>query len=326
MSDELDRASGTGPSLRILSLGAGVQSTVLLMLSAEGRLPKLDAAVFSDTGWEPAAVYAHLDRLEREVAGPAGIPIARVSTGNIRNDALNPQARFAQMPLYVRGHDGGQGMLRRACTAEYKVKPIKAEVRRRLGYPHPTPVPKGVFVEQWIGISTDEASRAARHSDDVAYMRSWFPLITTVTGGSRGRIGWTRTDCERYLTANGFPETPKSACVGCPYTGNARWRQMRDQRPEEWADAVEFDAAIRHGNARAIANGDLLDGEAFLHRSRVPLDQAPIGRVTRGEWASRQTNVFDQVADAEMEMSEADERGCSPWACRGDDDDEGDDW
>lgn len=306
------------PTLRILSLGAGVQSTTLLMLSADGTLPKLDAAVFSDTGWEPAAVYQHLNRLEEEVAKPAGIPIHRVATGNIRKDALNPQARYAQMPLYVRGHGGGHGMLRRACTAEYKVKPIKEQVRRLLGYPHPRPVPKGVFVEQWIGISSDESSRAARMTDDVQYMRNQFPLLFLPGGTSaRSSISWTRKDCIRYLTARGFAETPKSACIGCPYTGNARWRQIRDERPEEWADAVDFDQQIRHGNARAIAEGTPLEGEAFLHRSRVPLAQAPIDRVTRSEWNERQTDVFDQVADAE-----ADERGCSPWACRSEDDEE----
>ncbi|MFE9491443.1 hypothetical protein ACFYNF_34235 [Streptomyces sp. NPDC006641] len=293
-----------------------MQSTTLLMLSADGTLPKIDAAIFADTGWEPAAVYDHLDRLEREVAQPAGIPIHRVSTGNIRDDALNPEARFAQMPLYIRGHGGGQGMLRRACTSEYKVKPIKVQVRQMLGYPHPSPVPKGTFVEQWIGISSDESSRAARMSDDVQYMRSQFPLLLMQGGTGRwSSVGWTRADCQRYLTANGFPETPKSACIGCPYTGNARWRQIQDQRPAEWADAVKFDSEIRHGNARAIANGTPLNGEAFLHRSRMPLDQAPIDRVTAHEWDARQTDAFEQIADAE-----ADERGCSPWACRGEDD------
>uniref|UniRef100_UPI002F90AFC8 hypothetical protein n=1 Tax=Streptomyces sp. NBC_01553 TaxID=2975877 RepID=UPI002F90AFC8 len=306
----------TEPALRILSLGAGVQSTTLLLLAADKRLPRLDAAIFADTGWEPAAVYDHLNRLEREVAQPAGIPIYRVSTGSIRNDALNPEARFAQMPLYIRGHGGGRGMLRRACTSEYKVKPIKVRVRQMLGYPHPSPVPKGTFVEQWIGISSDESSRAARMSDDVQYMRSRFPLLLMQGGTGRwSSVGWTRADCQRYLTANGFPETPKSACIGCPYTGNARWRQIRDQRPAEWADAVRFDSEIRHGNARAIANGTPLNGEAFLHRSRMPLEQAPIDRVTAHEWGARQTDAFEQIADAE-----ADERGCSPWACRGEDD------
>jgi 3'-phosphoadenosine 5'-phosphosulfate sulfotransferase (PAPS reductase)/FAD synthetase len=97
----------TTPTLRILSLGAGVQSTTVLMLAAEGRLPKLDAAIFADTGWEPAAVYTHFDRLVREVAQPAGIPVYRVSEGNIRADALDPEHRFASMPLFVKNPGGG---------------------------------------------------------------------------------------------------------------------------------------------------------------------------------------------------------------------------
>ncbi|MEU3256161.1 hypothetical protein ABZ659_35595, partial [Streptomyces sp. NPDC006997] len=76
------------PRFRALSLGAGVQSSTLLALTAEGILPKVDYAIFADTGWEPAAVYAHLDRLEEEIAAPAGIPVLRVSAGNIRDDAL----------------------------------------------------------------------------------------------------------------------------------------------------------------------------------------------------------------------------------------------
>ena len=46
----------TNPELRILSLGAGVQSTVLALMACDGTLPGLDAAIFADTGWEPPAV------------------------------------------------------------------------------------------------------------------------------------------------------------------------------------------------------------------------------------------------------------------------------
>lgn len=45
--------------LRILSLGAGVQSTALLVMAAEGLID-VDAAVFADTQWEPRKVYDHL--------------------------------------------------------------------------------------------------------------------------------------------------------------------------------------------------------------------------------------------------------------------------
>lgn len=90
----------------------------MLALSANGVLPRADYAIFADTGWEPRAVYRHLDRLEREIAEPAGIPILRVSTGNIRKDALDPAHRFASMPLYILNQDGKQGMIRRQCTGE----------------------------------------------------------------------------------------------------------------------------------------------------------------------------------------------------------------
>lgn len=293
------------PRHRILSLGAGIQSSTLLALSAEGVLPRVDFAIFADTGWEPAAVYRHLDRLEKEIAEPAGIPVLRVSSGNIRRDALDPEHRFASMPLYILNKVGKPGMTRRQCTGEYKIKPIKRQVRDILGYPCPTRIPKGVFVEQWVGISTDEFHRAK--DADVQYMRNRHPLIVD--------MNWSRTDCISYLTALGLADTPKSSCLGCPFHGNAQWRNIRDNSPAEWADVVEFDAAIRNGNARANASGNRLLGEAYLHRSRVPLSEAPIDHVTAAEWAELQQASGTALPDAEqLEVGVAD--GCSPWACR----------
>ncbi len=108
----------------------------MLLLAARREIPGFNAAIFADTGWEPLAVYRHLHRLER-IAAPAGIPVVRVSAGHIRRDALDPIHRFASMPLFTLGPNGERGMMRRQCTSEYKIKPIKEEVRRRLGYPHP---------------------------------------------------------------------------------------------------------------------------------------------------------------------------------------------
>jgi hypothetical protein len=168
-----------------------------------------------------------------------------------------------------------------------------------------------VYVEQWIGISRDEIGRA--NDADVKYMRNAFPLLD-MDGAADGREGWTRDDCQRYLNLRGYGDTPKSACIGCPFHGNAQWRRMRDEEPEEWADAVAFDHAIRSGDARGNANGKPLLGEAYLHRSRLPLDQAPIDRVTAHEWRQQQTDIFGQIADIELEDGDPD--GCSPWSCR----------
>ncbi|MFJ5546678.1 hypothetical protein [Streptomyces sp. NPDC093225] len=283
----------------------------MLCLSAEGALPKVDYAIFADTGWEPKAVYEHLDRLEREIARPAGIPILRVSSGKIRKDALDPNHRFASMPLYILNQDGRPGMTRRQCTGEYKIKPIKRQVRELLGYPYPSRIPKDIFVEQWVGISTDEFHRAK--DSDVKYMRNRHPLID---------MGWSRSDCVRYLTSIGMRETPKSSYLGCPFHGNSQWRSIRDNSPAEWQDVVEFDSAIRRGNARANASGNPLLGQAFLHRSRVPLGEAPIDHVTAAEWAAVQEAAGGPVPDGD-ELEEGVSNGCSPWACRGSEPDAG---
>lgn len=287
--------------LTLLSLGAGVQSTTLALMSADGTLPKVDGAIFADTGWEPKRVYEHLERLG-EVLHAAGIALYRTSKGNLRADAIDPLHRYASIPYFVRNPDGSEGMARRQCTSEYKLSPIQRRVRVLLGAEPPDyrRVPKGRVAEQWIGFSTDEIHRVS-DKDGVSYIVKRYPLLD---------LGMSRADCERWLRARGWTSVAKSACIGCPYHGNRQWRDMRDNHPDEWADAVAFDEAIRKGAARGMP----LNGEAFLHRSRVPLSIAPIDRVTRAEWADRQTDIFDQIADAELENGDPD--GCSPYGCR----------
>lgn len=186
-------------------------------------------------------------------------------------------------------------------AGEYKVKPIKQKVRELLDYPYSVRIPKGVFVEQWVGISTDEFHRAK--DADVKHMRNRHPLLD---------LSWSRSDCVRYLTSLGLSDTPKSSCSGCPFHGNAQWRHIRDTSLSEWADVVEFDAAIRQGNARANAAVSRLLGEAFLHRSRVPLSQAPIDHVTAAERAALRVEA-DETDELENGVADS----CSPWACCG---------
>lgn len=281
-----ERYPGT-PAARYLSLGAGVQSFTVLLLACEGTIPPFDAAVFADTGWEPRPVYEQV-RKAREIGARAGIPVLTVSSGNIRHDALNPSSRFVTMPLFVKNPDGSRGMARRQCTGEYKLKPLKAAVRALLGYPHPTRVPRGVYADQAIGISTDEIHRAK--DSDVNYTRNIFPLLD---------LGMSRTDCRKALHERGYGNIVKSSCIGCPYSGNERLRWIRDTDPDAWADLVEFDKAIRHGSPRAIADGKPLRGEFFIHRSLQPLDRVDLD-ATRG------------LDSAE----EDDPDGCSPFSCR----------
>src|SRR5690606_41859438 len=108
--------------LTVLSLGAGVQSSTVLLMSCRGLLPQLDAAIFADTQWEPREVYEHLDWLEAQ-AHEAGIPVFRVTGGDLRQHTLEgfvrgskkDGQRYATLPLHVLQPNGSHGMIRRQC-------------------------------------------------------------------------------------------------------------------------------------------------------------------------------------------------------------------
>lgn len=86
---------------QILSLGAGVQSTALFILGCEGELlPKLDAAIFADTRWEPAHVMEHLANLQR-FGEEHGVPVHLASRGSLPDDVLDPRV-FATIPAWTK--------------------------------------------------------------------------------------------------------------------------------------------------------------------------------------------------------------------------------
>lgn len=247
--------------LRVLSLGAGVQSTALALMAAQGEIgPMPDCAIFADTGWEPQAVYDHLAWLRSPNVLP--FPIHIVSAGDLRADLVRAGEgeRWASIPAFTRTVRGGRveiGMIRRQCTTNYKIVPIRRKVRSLAGLTRRRS-PSLPIVEQWIGISFDEVVRM-KPSREPWQINRW-PLIER---------RMTRQDCLRWLARQGYPTPPKSSCIGCPYHSDAMWRQLRDEDPSAWADAVAIDHAIRTG-LRGIR------GEVFLHRSAVPLEEADL--------------------------------------------------
>jgi hypothetical protein len=231
---------------RFVSLGAGVQSSALLLMLDAGELPGPlpEAALFADTGWEPAAVYDQLDYLERTVRR---IPIHRVSAGSIRDQLLDHAAgrgRFASPPLHIRAPNGDQGKLRRQCTREFKIEPIRRWLRER-GYGPKRPV------LQLLGITLDEVERMS--PSRVKWTAVAWPLIDA---------RMTRASCLAWMENHGHPEPPKSACIGCPFRSRFGWGTLT---PSERDDAIEVDAAIRHLPK--------MHGTVYLHRECRPLSE-----------------------------------------------------
>lgn len=308
------------PAFLYQSMGAGVQSTTIALLAANGVIPKPRYAVFSDTGWEPNRVYEHLERLNVEVLQPAGIELVKVSAGNLYTEGMD--LNYPRMlPLYSRDPDTGapRGLMSRACTSGFKLGPIWRWLREQLGgavsvveckyclgtgertapwlakdprYPNtlgPCSVcrgtkqvtrvgqpPRTVWAQSMVGFSADELFRVGRSR--VPYCEDSYPLI-------EGELAMTRDDCIAYLGEQGWGDTAKSSCIGCPFHNNAEWREVRDD-PEQWAQAVAFDRAIRQQPAANMS--------MYLHKSRVPLEQA---------------DLSEPDDDAEAPS-------CSPYGCR----------
>ena len=111
-------------ALVVISLGAGVQSSTMALMAANGELPKPDCAIFADTGYEPKAVYRYLEFLKKVLP----YPIYNVSKGNIRDDMLAARGTtdFVVAPFFTQETiTGKKGMIMRQCTNDYKIQVIK---------------------------------------------------------------------------------------------------------------------------------------------------------------------------------------------------------
>lgn len=247
----------------ILSLGAGVQSSTLLIMADRGEIkingevviPKY--AIMSDTGNESQKVYEWLKYLQSQVKN---IEIILTHNGHIVDDILRGienNERFASVPFFTKAKDGSKGILWRQCTVEYKINGVRKEIRRLLGYGPRERVKENIRL--WMGISTDEIQRVK--PSGVKYIENIFPLIDIVD--------FNRNDCLNYFAKNNMPLPPRSSCIICPYHSNSHWKDMRENDPVSWNMAVEFDKQIR--------KMPKLDAEVFIHRQCVPLDQVDFG-------------------------------------------------
>jgi hypothetical protein len=241
-------------TLTVISLGAGVQSSVMAIMAAKGDFPKVDCAIFADTGYEPKAVYRYLEFLKKILP----YPIYIVSKGNIRDDMLAAKdtTNFVVAPFFTQNKiTGKKGMVMRQCTNDYKIQPIRTKIRELCNVKKGKHFPKDKYVEQWIGISTDEAGRMKPARDK--YILNRHPLI---------EAKMSRQDCIDYLKKEKIPLPEKSACIVCPYHNDSYWHFMKTKRPEEFAEAVDFDKQVR-----TITRKE--DEQIYVHRSCKPLDE-----------------------------------------------------
>ena len=271
LAGDMDGTKFVGePTIRILSLGAGVQSSTMALMADEGSFGvKPDAAVFADTGWEPDSVLKHLEWLKKQLSYPVHI----CKKGNLNEDilkALRPGGnQFASAPFYTLNEDGKKGMGRRQCTREYKITPIAKKIREIMGYKPRQKMKKDQWVEVWIGISTDEILRIK--PSRFWWQKNRWPLMEK---------NMSRKDCLEWYNKKDYKKPVKSACIGCPFHDDAFWVDMKNNRPDEFKAAVEFDKEMRRHNPKV---------KNFVHRKCVPLDEV--------EFKEEEPNLFNMECE-----------------------------
>jgi len=254
------------PLLRLLSFSGGVQSTTLALLSAAGKLPMLDGAIFADTGGEMAQTH----RTVRAVAERVPFPVHTVMhwSGSLAEHLIEGEGGLSPVDIPAFTSEPN-GILRRFCTGNYKRDVVSREIRRLLGKRHG---PVNGQVELWIGISTDEAQRAKQDTRARFRVRR-FPLIQD--------LGWSRSDCEEWLAAE-HPDmiVRRSSCTFCPFHLEGDWNRVRNSGDaSDWEQAVAVDEAIRDR---------VPVGQAFLSTTRTPLVELPVST------GGRETTMGDE--------------------------------
>ena len=222
--------------MKILSCGAGMQSSALHLMSCENALamrkgklpvwpdvPIYDVSIFCDLGFEPG------------------------------------ERRTISIPWWTIRDDGHKSKMPRNCTIDYKVELISKYVRwELLGYK------KGQRLrdedkkahEMHMGFSAEEARRCKESPNPMFVNR--FPLVD---------MGLTRADNYAYIKDVWGLETKASACTFCPFHKNYLFKYLRENEPEQFKKVVGMDELLRDKTPKPPMDSDL-----FISRSRKRLE------------------------------------------------------
>lgn len=254
--------------MKILSFGAGTQSTALALMSCENTIrrtkpyplvPVYDAVIFCDLGSEPSWVKEQVEFVRRSCES-AGI-FFHVIHKPLYQDFLKNfgERRTVSIPWWTFRGDGHKSKMPRICTLDYKVNVITQYVRwNLLGYRKGQRLrPEDIKAhEMHMGFSTEEAHRC--HENPHRLFVNKFPLV---------EMGLTRADNYKYNLEVWGLETKASSCAFCPFHRNYFFQYMRDHEQETYQQIVAVDHLLRDKNPKPPMDSDL-----FISRSRKRIE------------------------------------------------------
>lgn len=258
-------------TLRTFSYGGGVQSTAALVLAAQGKID-FSVFIFANTGndSEDPRTLRYVESVAKPYAAMHGIELVEVTRAGATlyqeltetdRDLIPWQIKMTRSETRY----GDAMALSRTCTSDWKIKAIASEQAAR-GATKDEPAVTG------LGISLDELHRM-RTDSGIPWQVLEYPLV---------EMRLDRQDCINIIVRAGLPEPMKSACWFCAYKSLHEWRRMRDERPDEFARAVELE---RMKSAARVARGA---EPIYFHRKLQPIDVLT---------ATYTSDMFDDIDD-----------------------------
>lgn len=239
--------------MKILSCGAGMQSTALALMSCANKLitqdkgkefnfkyneqvPIYDAILFCDLMLEPSWVYDQV-RFIQVACEWAGIPFYIIES-NLYQDYLDNfgKSRVVSIPFWTVDEYGKNGKMMRNCTLDYKISLMQKFIRSELlGYrKRQRARPEDLKAhEMHLGFSKEEERRCKENPHKMFVNK--FPLV---------EMNLTRADNYAYIKDVWGLDTKASACCFCPFHTNYFFEYIKENNKEEYEKTVEFDEML----------------------------------------------------------------------------------
>lgn len=253
------------PWVTVLSMSGGSQSYALWKLVQLGILERPSNLIVAnaDPGMENSKTIDFVMSVKSE-AEAMGVPFLRVERSlfeDIMRLKRGELTRLDNPPFWTKNRiTGRRGRLQQSCTAYYKIAPMDAAIRgwmeenigvaknnRRLG---------SNSVRKWIGFSADEVHRIKEPNQEYQYFE--YPLI---------EMGWGKKEIASFYIKHGIPRPPRSVCNACFANDVSYFKEMYQNRPSDWAQAVMVDEAIRDLSCIGV------NDECFVSWTLVPLTE-----------------------------------------------------
>ena len=273
------------PLLTTLNYSGGRQSSALLWMVIRGEIetPKNFVVINANPGMERGETYRYQAMMADECKR-AGLEVFNATGPNLYSDIVNIPAdatRLDNPPYWTKGRKGRIGRLVQKCTKHYKIAPMDRVVRQilfdRFGISKKSGRLGNNIVEKWIGFSADEERRITDSHTKYVYFR--YPLA---------EMGMDIDDVMKWYRDAGISPPPlRSMCNACFAHGLRSLKDMYDNHPGDWAQAVAVDDSIRDWKQIGV------DEPCYVSSTLIPLRVLAENDFRTGDELTDELNTCD---------------------------------